>query len=77
MNKLWLLASSGMGLALLVRLVRVQLGVSVALVEIPDGAAVGDLRRGRHPPIRPLTKWVPYPSHAGSWCADLLCLRAC
>jgi len=65
-ENIWFIASFWMGLALLASLLSIRLGISVALVEILVGVAVGNLHGGGHPPLLHTTEWTNFLAMLGS-----------
>ena len=66
LGNIWFIASFWIGLALFASLVSIRLGISVALVEILVGVAVGNLHGGGHPQILHTTEWTNFLAMLGS-----------
>jgi Kef-type K+ transport system membrane component KefB len=66
LDNIWFIASFWMGLAFLASLISIRVGISVALVEILVGVAVGNLHGGGHPPILHTTEWTNFLAMLGS-----------
>lgn len=66
MGNIWFIASFWMGLAFLASLVSIRLGISVALVEILVGVAVGNVHGAGHPSLLPTTEWTNFLAMLGS-----------
>ncbi len=66
LENIWFVASFWMGLALVASLVSIRLGISVALVEILVGVAVGNCHGSGHPPLLHTTEWTNFLAMLGS-----------
>lgn len=66
MDNIWFVAAFGMGLALVASLVSIRLGISVALMEILVGMAVGNLHPAGQAPLLHETEWTRFLAMLGS-----------
>jgi Kef-type K+ transport system membrane component KefB len=66
MDNIWFIAAFWMGLALLASLLSIRVGISVALVEILVGVAVGNLHPAGQAPLLHTTEWTNFLAMLGS-----------
>lgn len=66
LNNIWFIATFWMGLAFMASLISIRIGVSVALVEILVGVAVGNLHGAHHSTLLHTTEWTNFLAMLGS-----------
>jgi Kef-type K+ transport system membrane component KefB len=66
MDNIWFIAAFWMGLALLASLISIRLGISVALIEILVGVAVGNIHTASQTPLLHTTEWTNFLAMLGS-----------
>ena len=64
-DNIWMIAAFWMGLAFLASLISIRMGISVALIEILVGVAVGNLHSGGHALLH-TTEWTNFLALLGS-----------
>ncbi len=65
-DNIWFIAAFWMGLALLASLISIRVGISVALIEILLGVAVGNIHFGQYHNLLRTTEWTNFLAMLGS-----------